>query len=224
MDLAYTNNLCSQLLKYRNGDPPFNQPFLGSDDIIKWWTSLEIQPPVLQEFALRLFSICPNSASCERGFSTCGWISSKRRLKLGVDKLESIVKLISYYRSNVSNELSFYGKATNKDSLQLNNRELIAIVNETLAEGNEDDDDDEEYDNIQRFTTDGHIIPNHEVRIFIEDTINLSDKIIIHELGELFVDDSEHDEENDDDNDDDIPGRGVTNFNVEEVISEFCNK
>ena len=87
-----------------------------------------------------------------------------------------MVKLISYYRSNVSNELAFYGKAVNKDSSRLDYKELIAIVNETLAEGDEDDNED---DNIQRLTTDGHIIPNHEVRIFIEDTINLSDKIII---------------------------------------------
>lgn len=224
MDLASTNSLCSQLLKYRNAESPFHQPFSQSDDIIKWWTSLETEPPVLQEYALRLFSICPNSASCERGFSICGWISSKRRLKLGVEKLESMVKLISYYRSNVSSELAFYGKPVNKDSSRLDHKELIAIVNETLAEGDEDDNED---DNIQQLTTDGHIIPNHEVRIFIEDTINLSDQAIIRELGELLI--NEEDEENDeneknDENEEEIPGKGVMNFNLEDLVSEFGNK
>lgn len=252
MDLATTNNLCSQLLKYRNGDPPFNQPFLKSDDIIKWWASLEIEPPILQEFALRLFSICPNSASCERGFSTCGWISSKRRLKLGVERLESMVKLISYYRSNPFNELGFYGKTTNKDSTsQLDYSELIAIVNESLAEGDDDDDEDDttqrdntqrdnttqqrdntqqntqQRDNTQRFTTDGHIIPNHEVRIFIEDTVNLLDRMIIQELGELLDDDEDDEENNNDKNEEnlnEVPGKGVMNFNTDELINQFSSK
>jgi hypothetical protein len=221
MDLADTNNLCSQLLKYRNAELPFDQPFLKSDDIIKWWTSLEIDPPILQTFALWLFSIYPNSASCERDFSTCGWISSKRRLKLGVERLESMVKLISYYRSNPSNELAFYGKGT-KHSPKLNYSELITIVNETLAEG---DDDDNEVDNVQRLTTDGHIIPNHKVRIFIEDTINLSDKIIIHELGELLDNDLEKDDdENEEENLKEIFGKGVMDFNVEKLVNEFGSK
>jgi hypothetical protein len=54
---------------YKNNERPFNQPYSdGIDDPIKWWTSMELEPPYLQSLALRLFSICPNSASCEQVF------------------------------------------------------------------------------------------------------------------------------------------------------------
>jgi hypothetical protein len=53
-----------------------------------------------------------------------------------------MVKLISYYRSNSSYELGFYGKGIKKDLQKLSDEELNNIVNETLAEP--DDEDDEE--------------------------------------------------------------------------------
>jgi hypothetical protein len=120
MDLECSRILCSQLLMYKNNERPFNQPYSdGIDDPIKWWTSMELEPPYLQSLALRLFSICPNSASCERGFSMCGWICNKRRLRLGVERLKSIAKIISYYRSNAHSEFGFYGKGTKKESVKL---------------------------------------------------------------------------------------------------------
>ena len=95
---------------------------------------MELELPYLQSLALRLFSICPNSASCERGFSMCGWICNKRRLRLGVERLESIAKIISYYRSNAHSEFGFYGKGTKKESVKLSDSEINAIVNNNLAE------------------------------------------------------------------------------------------
>lgn len=103
---------------------------------------MEMEPSYLQSLALRLFSICPNSASCERGFSMCGWITNKRQLRLEVERLESITKLISYYQLNAYSEFGFYGKNTKKESVKLNNSEINIIVNDSLAEPNEDDDDE----------------------------------------------------------------------------------
>ena len=103
---------------------------------------MELNPPHLQNLAIHLFSICLNSASCKREFSICGWLSNKRCLKLGVERLESMVKLISYYRSNASHELAFYGKGIKKDSQKLSDEELNNIVNDALAEPDDEEDDE----------------------------------------------------------------------------------
>ena len=231
MDLADTRILCSYLLKYKNRESPFDQPYTeGIDNPIKWWSSLELNPPHLQRLAIHLFSICPNSASCERGFSICGWLTNKRRLRPGVERLESMVKMISYYRSNPSRELAFYGKAIKRNSERLSDEEINNIVNEALAEPNEEDDDEpEEEPEVQRMTIDGHIIPTHTVTIWIENTLELSNTNIINGINGLddFPEDEERDGElldrdkNDEINDEEETGRGVLDFNVDDLTNEF---
>jgi hypothetical protein len=234
MDLAQARILCSHLLKYKNRESPFNQSFIGGiDEPIKWWSSMELEPPYLQKLAIHLFSICPNSASCERGFSICGWLSNKRRLKLGVERLESMLKLIMYYRSNASHELAFYGKGIKKNSEKLSNEELNNIINRTLAECPEfdDDDDDEttpEGDQDVRRTTDGHIIPTNKVTIWIENTLELSNSKILNGLERLAeFPEEEEDETNGDtdntneNNQNEVMGRGILDYNVDDLVREF---
>ena len=86
LDYAYNRTLCSQLLLYKNKVFPFNQGFTeGMDNPYTWWSSIEPEPKHLQDFAMTLFSICPNSVSCERRFSICDWITNKQQLRLGVE-------------------------------------------------------------------------------------------------------------------------------------------
>uniref|UniRef100_U9SKH6 HAT C-terminal dimerisation domain-containing protein n=1 Tax=Rhizophagus irregularis (strain DAOM 181602 / DAOM 197198 / MUCL 43194) TaxID=747089 RepID=U9SKH6_RHIID len=234
MDLAKARTFCSHLLKYKNKESPFDQPYTeGIDNPIKWWSSIELEPPYLQQLAIHLFSVCPNSASCERGFSICGWLSNKRRLKLGVERLESMLKLITYYRSNASHELAFYGKGIKKNSQKFSDSELNNIINETLAERPELEEDDdetmlEENQGVQR-TTDGHIIPNHKVMVWIENTLDLFNPRILSGL-ENFGEFPEEEEDeingnvngnNQDDNE--VVGRGILNFNVDDLAEEFEN-
>ncbi|CAB4437113.1 unnamed protein product [Rhizophagus irregularis] len=145
MDLECSRIFCSHLI-YKNNERHFNQPYSnGINDPIKWWTSIELESPYLQSLALRLFSICLNFASCEWGFSMCSWICNKRQLRLGVERLESIAKIISYYQSNAYSEFGFYGKGTKKESVKLSDSEINAIINDSLAELEpEEEDDDEE--------------------------------------------------------------------------------
>src|SRR2546425_147039 len=70
---------------------------------------MESELAVLRKLAFHLFSICPNSASYERGFSTLGWLFHKHRLNLSLQKLESMGKMILYWKSNSKTELRFYG-------------------------------------------------------------------------------------------------------------------
>ena len=67
-----------------------------------------------------------------------------------------MLKLITYYRSNALAELGFFGKGDKLNSLNLSEDNINSIVNEILAEVNDDDDDDNEAE-IQR-TINGDII------------------------------------------------------------------
>ncbi|EXX64792.1 hypothetical protein GLOIN_2v1551595 [Rhizophagus irregularis DAOM 181602=DAOM 197198] len=47
----------------------------------------------IQKLALKILSITPHNAGCERVFSILEWFTNKRRTKLKVEKLEAIAKL-----------------------------------------------------------------------------------------------------------------------------------
>src|SRR5687767_873116 len=77
-DLKQSCALYLQLRQYKENEPPFDLPFgYGFDEPFNWWNLIETSPnpDSLTIIALHLFSICPNSASCERGFSTLGWLT-----------------------------------------------------------------------------------------------------------------------------------------------------
>ena len=78
-----------------------------------------------------------------------------------------MLKLITYYCLNLSQEFGFYGKGYKENSAKLSEEELNAIINKAIAEllESDDDDDDDDYEimNEVRRTTDGHIILDHEV-------------------------------------------------------------
>ncbi|CAG8739438.1 20188_t:CDS:2 [Rhizophagus irregularis] len=111
--------------------------------------------------------------------------------------------------------------------------ELNNIINETLAERPELEEDDdetmlEENQGVQR-TTDGHIIPNHKVMVWIENTLDLFNPRILSGL-ENFGEFPEEEEDeingnvngnNQDDNE--VVGRGILNFNVDDLAEEFEN-
>ncbi|CAG8717172.1 26096_t:CDS:2, partial [Gigaspora margarita] len=65
--------------------------------------------PYLPELALRIFSINPMQANCERNFSI---------LNLDINKLEGISKIKSYYMANIRRELNFFGKKLTEADLR----------------------------------------------------------------------------------------------------------
>ncbi|UZO25625.1 uncharacterized protein OCT59_017890 [Rhizophagus irregularis] len=140
MDLAKARTFCSHLLKYKNKESPFDQPYTeGIDNPIKWWST---ERPELEE-----------------------------------------------------------------------------DDDETMLEENQ---------GVQR-TTDGHIIPNHKVMVWIENTLDLFNPRILSGL-ENFGEFPEEEEDeingnvngnNQDDNE--VVGRGILNFNVDDLAEEFEN-
>ncbi|PKC05399.1 hypothetical protein RhiirA5_420967 [Rhizophagus irregularis] len=144
--------------------------------IIKCAASIRknLEPDVLLRIASYLFAICPNSATCECGFSTLGWLFHKRRLNLNVDKLESMCKLILYWKSNSKTELGFYG-IDQKKNTRLSDDEINIRIAEAFAE-----DDNEEYNDerasTQRLTTSSEIIPEDNCHVVIENILDDSNE------------------------------------------------
>src|SRR5439155_21280454 len=101
---------------------------------VKWWNQVttDPEPELLPRIACHLFSICPNSATCEHGFSTLGWLF-ERRLNLKLDTLESMCKLITYWKSNFRTELGYYGNDQKKNA-QLSDDEINICIAEAFNE------------------------------------------------------------------------------------------
>jgi hypothetical protein len=76
--------LLTQLGLYRNGEEPFEDPYIeGTSTPINWWTSIDLNrgDDPIRKFALKMHSIMPHNADCERVFSILGWFLGKRRTK-----------------------------------------------------------------------------------------------------------------------------------------------
>ena len=68
------------------------------------------EPTPLKKLAWRIFSICANSASCERLFSKFGLILTRLRSRLGLKNLLNITELALHLRD----EYSQSGKAAER--------------------------------------------------------------------------------------------------------------
>ena len=227
-NLEATRVLCSQLRQYKSNDFPFDLPFASShDDPLQWWNCIELNKNYIQQLVLYLFSICPNLASCERGFSTLGWLTGKCRLYFNVEKLETITKLISFYQSNAHKELVFYGKLNEK----LSDYQILTVVWNAIAEAYEEEED---VDELSR-TLSSNIFEDVTVVIeslSIEQIINLNNHLItdsLEEIPEVDLDDLDNNENNtlfivtsnsNSDNNKAI-GRGVLNFSNDDLLKEF---
>jgi hypothetical protein len=225
--------LCNQLRKYKDGEDPFDLDLaMAKDSITCWWKliSTEPEPEMLPKVACHLYAISPNSASCERGFSTLGWLFNKRRLNLKLDTLESMGKLISYWKSNSKTELGFYGM-DNKNRTRLSDSDINIQIAEALADDDDDSEDPRSADNTtSRRTTSGEVIPENTCYVLIEDLwidklVELSHDLVTQGIGEIPGDVQDDLDENDrsiiDDNvNDGRSGRGDFNYNIDDFLAE----
>ena len=163
-DLEENRALCLQLSQYKEGKSPFDLPIdYGFHDPINWWSVIDIQIPYLWllciflQFALIQLPVKEDSLI---------W---KCRLQLGIENLESMCKMITYWKSNARKEFGFFDQETQKS--KLSDIELNQIITESLAEPDDNIDDDFE-DNLVRRTAGGEIIPDNTVTVLIE---NISD-------------------------------------------------
>ncbi|CAG8720114.1 13_t:CDS:2 [Rhizophagus irregularis] len=78
-----------------------------------WWSYVEQdegEENFIQQLALKIFSITPYNAGCERIFSVIGWYIYEQKKN---DHLQNITKLHTYYVLNAKTELKFTAKDLN---------------------------------------------------------------------------------------------------------------
>ena len=88
--------------------------------------------PYLQTIALKLFSIVPHSANCERIFSVLRWFYGQRQTRLDPSRVSKMAKIHSYYITNAKNQLEYYGNLLSDSEIQ--NQILYATQNLTNLE------------------------------------------------------------------------------------------
>lgn len=129
--------LIAQLRDYHTQQPPYNASYVYNFDTpIKWWQTCETNPPYLQQLAIKLFSVSPHAASCERVWSVCGWIHGTRRTRLSVENLDAIAQIHSYYIANNKTELSHYSIGKSEAEIQqiLRDADLYEEEDEVIFE------------------------------------------------------------------------------------------
>jgi hypothetical protein len=120
--------LTSQLRKYWLNKTPYDLPYDNERDTpIMWWLTCCEKPLYLQTIALKLFSIVPHSANCERIFSVLRWFYGQRRTKLNPSRVSKMAKIHSYYISNAKSQLEYYGNLLSDEEVQ--NQVLYATRN-----------------------------------------------------------------------------------------------
>jgi len=234
-DLYEMDVLLDQFQKYIDLDLS-----VAKKNLCRWWrmTFTAPEPKLLSKVACHLLSICPNSATCERGFSTLGWLF-ERRLNLKLETLESMCKLIiTYWKSNFKTELGYYG-IDQKKNVRLSDDEISIRIAEAFKEI--DEEEEEDLASTHKFTG-GEQIPKDNCYVlikpvWIENFIDLSHESIIKDIDvpkDIFDDFDENifnenmnnnnrvgnDEKNNDDekNNNGENKKGVYDYNVDDLF------
>jgi len=180
------NILLEQLRNYKLRNSSYNSPFsFESGNVLNWWYTCEEDHDYLQEFAIKLFSVVPHSATCERSFSILDWYYGKKRQNLNITTIENMLKIHSYHLSNTEKELKYVGQNISDEEL----KNLISNAKLWL-----DDDDYDDYvveeveeensvsDDISESESDFYEVePNYEIdkknNFVLEEIIDLNNSI-----------------------------------------------
>ncbi|RIB20685.1 hypothetical protein C2G38_2035034 [Gigaspora rosea] len=77
----------------------------------------------IKNLALKLHSISPHNAACERTFSILGWYFGKRRTRLTIEHLEIMAQMHSFLIGNAKSELNYVDP-------NLREEDFLSIFNE----------------------------------------------------------------------------------------------
>ncbi|PKB95378.1 hypothetical protein RhiirA5_436839 [Rhizophagus irregularis] len=189
---------------------------------INWWNLIitELQPDSLPRLAHHLLAICPNSASCERGFSTLGWLFHNWRLNLDLTRLESMSKMIIYWKSNAKSELGFYGIDQKKNTC-ISETELNVCIAEAFAEVDNDDDHDENENLLTetsvRQTINGETIPQ------IIEIVKIPNDVLEDDIDESG-DEGINVDDGDDGDESQREEKGVLDYDIDNLLDEFISE
>ncbi|PKB95180.1 hypothetical protein RhiirA5_437211 [Rhizophagus irregularis] len=133
--------LHSQIRSYFDNAKPYDAQYSPEHDVpYLWWNSIiDGKFSSLSRLSKVIFSITPHSASCERLFSSLGWMFGKKRTNLSAQTIESMAKI---YRYNLSTK----GQKSLNHADLISNNDVQQMLNNVFEEGdlfNESDDDEE---------------------------------------------------------------------------------
>lgn len=142
-----SHRLLTQLRQFKRQDPPFDLDYdPKSETPLDWWLtyeeSEELEEMPLVSLAIKMFSITPSEAGCERNFSVLKWFYGDRRTRLDLNRIESMSMMRSFWMTNIKKEMTFYGKEITADDL----RHCIR-ASTVIDEFDEYEFDDDEFDN-----------------------------------------------------------------------------
>jgi len=169
--------------------------------------------------AIKIFSITPHSADCERTFSALGWLYGKRRQRLSLTRIQAMAQIRSFYISNIQKELAFYGKA-----LPVNNLQELVATSTFLTEFDDDDP-------IEHSETETEIEQNLESINFlnIESMVNLNhnafqdDESDSESEGSQISSNEENYEYDDEPMISNNEGQGVFDFDPTDLVTDLVN-
>ncbi|CAG8762788.1 9475_t:CDS:2, partial [Acaulospora morrowiae] len=122
--------ILSEFSKFINKDYPFDDDtFSNFNDVQEYWKFTIGATKELSILAVRIFSICINSASCERLFSSMGFIHSVQRNRLQVAReLEQRIyaNTITYNAENHESNPECFS-----ESIEIPSEEIDIIINES---------------------------------------------------------------------------------------------
>ncbi|CAB5307817.1 unnamed protein product [Rhizophagus irregularis] len=183
-------NSCSELVAQIRAFTQYEKPYdleyvLGIDNVFLWWRLCNPVRPeehYIQQLAMKILSITPHNAGCERVFSIIGWMANKRRTRLNVEKLESMAKLHTYYITNAKSELKFAYNTLSEDQFQNEIQETLSDPSffDDDDDNSDYDDEDEDYDQNEDEGDDTEAANNNNLEI--SRWVNIMDK----ELQELL--------------------------------------
>jgi len=149
---------------------------------LTWWCTCEDNYNHLQELAIKLFSVVPHSAGCERNFSNLGWLYGTRRHNLNLEKVEDMSKTYSYYLAQTKKEIQYDGQ-------KLSEEELKKLINDSGLISDDSDDDD----TIMNYSSgeDEEILNNAQHQFLdICEIMDLNNEVFCDSNGDVLVESS----------------------------------
>lgn len=213
--MGYNKNKCTELLsqvrKYKLQKHPYNLLYGFDDTPLIWWNTCYDGKNYLQNFAIKLFSIIPSSTSCERIFSTLGWMVGKRRQNLSIENLESMAKIHRYLITNSKNELSYLKNTySNNEVLDLINNAYSLLEQDFEEEDENIENLDDNFENELTFDFNN----NNRYILSIDEIIDLKNQLLVREPL-IIIENQEIDEENSENE--------VEDYNPEDLIEDILN-
>jgi hypothetical protein len=198
--------LISQLMRYKTNVTPYNM--LYDDEFgtpLMWWLTCEDRYNHLQRIAIKIFSVIPHSAGCERVFSHLGWMYGKTRQRLDLKRLEDMSKIHSFYFSNCKKEFNYFGQNLPEDEVK---KSLIESAQLCL----EEIENDEEV--LPEIDDDYEVLDNLNNNLDIEDIMNLNE-IALEIKNDSDLDNSSVESE--------IQEEESTDYDLQELVESMLN-